>query len=98
MIPSPYRQLAGHPWRRAEPSEIYLSGIYRMRAGHPVEEQQPGAVIDLVLEGPRFERIRRDFDLFTGTGKSAGHDEPAGAFHVTREVGHRHAALTALLP
>ena len=40
------------------PSQVDLALVDRVRAGDPVEEQQAGAVVDLVLQRPRLERRR----------------------------------------
>ena len=38
-------------------SEVDLALVDRVRAGHPVEEEQAGAVVDLVLQRPRLEPV-----------------------------------------
>ena len=48
-----------------------------VRAGRAVEEQQPVAVVDLVLQRPRLERLGLERDLLAGAGQLAAYDDPA---------------------
>ncbi len=66
-------------------------------AGGAVEEEQTGAVVDLVLEGAGLEGVGADDDLLTRAGEPAADDDARRALHVAGEVGDAHAALTGLL-
>jgi RNA polymerase sigma factor (sigma-70 family) len=91
-FPDKDRDGAGRPALRRVPR------VYRVGAADPVEEEQSGAVVDLVLECPRLERVGAEFDLLTGTGELAGHDDPSGALDVAPDVRQRQAPLAPLAP
>src|SRR3954462_11907665 len=98
MMTSRYRVIGPEPRRRADHSEIHLSGVDGVRAGDPIEKQQPGAMVDFVLQRPCLEGIRGDSPFFIGTGESPDNHQLSGPFDVAGQVGHGHTALAALLP
>src|SRR5262245_53636713 len=95
MMLSRYRRAEAARRRRAAAgrSQIYLSREDRMWTGDPVEKQQPRAVVELVLHGPRLEPVGGERDDPPGARYGAGHHEPAGPSHVAGEIGYRHASL-----
>lgn len=60
------RQTSGRS--RAARSEIHLALIHGVGTGDPVQEQQTRTVVNLVLQGPRLERVGDQPNRRSGPG------------------------------
>src|SRR3954454_5561309 len=87
----------GIPGRRTATAgvglKVGLAWVDRVRTRGAVEEEQASAVVDLVLERPRFESLALEDHLRTGAGLPPADDQAGCALHVTGQVRHAHAPL-----
>src|SRR5690606_21581487 len=79
-------------------SEVHLTRVDRVGTRDPVQEEQAGAVVDLMLERPRLERVGGHRHRLLGPGQVSAHHHPPGAFHVAGEVRYGHTPLPARAP